>query len=379
MARYVVAVDDSGGIEPLIKEFGSYAEGARPVITMASFLILEEFLEEFNSDWTALRRSMASDLSIDDPPPIHLRLMYGEKLPGKHRKKPNPYAVVGTNPPAPKAEFEQTLSWLEIAMSIIQEYSYRAKRGCGYVVVSFSREELAANLLEYFKSPELRAEMMFIRHHSVRPRQNMYKNYQKKMASAILTPFTQLLGYLDQVMHLSKSTANFLVDPFHDSAGLDTEELLDIIQKMGDLAYIESIKIGDPDESAVLQAADMIAYIWRRAEETQRKTMKPDKPLMDVWRKYPLSPLIPGTMQQIKAGLFARKKHWLYEMQAVHYALARREIEASDSNFAAEYLVSVEEFLERVKSKTVVRDATGKPVGTSILKDPSVAKGLSIL
>jgi hypothetical protein len=371
---YVAAFDDSGGIEPLIGEFGRFKKGDHPIAAVAYFLLRKDLQEDFDTSWNALRSTIQQRLGCKQLPPIHLRLMYGRTLPDEYRGGWNPYARPDKKP---IADFAETCKWLSDAIEIIERFG-RYKHAVHWQAYAIQRTEAAASLIRYFNAPASRAEMMFIRQHSEGLYKNMYKRYHQKLTSVLLPRFVDLLGYLNEDMNITKASAELSIDRFKDSSGVDTKGILSTTNSVCQLQNIISMtRVSDADDTPICQAADLLAFLVFRTAMGKHSYIKADEAASTLMRQLNWASRLHN--RNTEKYLALRNPSWSVYTHTVHYALARQEIEQSHPTFADEYLVTPSGFLQRVLKGQFLLDTDGKPAGTSVFRDPSVISRSEVL
>lgn len=362
MTDYISAVDDSGGIEPLVKWGGTFVPGDHPITGITFALLRSDQLEIFNDQWSNLRQEIGTYLGTATPPPIHLRLMYGRKLPPVYRQRPNPY--VGT-------PFVKICEWIDKALGILQTMSLRPRTFTAFNL-SMSREQAARSILTYFGEPALVAEMQYLKEESVQHRHGMAKRYLNKLASPLLPLFTNSVLFLDVMMQLlGNKTVSLHVDRFSDSHSLDALEVIDAVNRVSDLQHIRSIQItADGDDVPLAQAADLLGFINFRFDMAIAKHIQPDLALIDIVRKREPKKFITANIGHVVSRRYPRTESITRPIQ---YAVARKVIESVDGNFAQTHLISVLEMRERIWELMNLNESYP---GVSILRDASVCAHL---
>lgn len=361
MADYVAVIDDSGGVEPLIRWGGDFVSGDHPITCLMALVIEDNLLEEFDAKWLILREKIQTALNTSELPPIHLRLMYGRNLPPKYRGKPNPYL---------NSNFDQIVDWISEGLEIIKDFNHQRK--LAWVSASKSREIAAEPLKQYWNDPDLVAELHFLKHHSRGIRKNMGEKYLKKVASPLLPLLTEILLYLHEMMKVfGNKNVSLKVDPFSDAHGLDAKTTFETISTLCNLSNLTSIEVmRDGDELSISQAVDLLGFINFRFTMMQLKHIRNDRIVTELTQRYKMKPLFSANINHI----ISRKYRNISAITTtIHYAVARRVIEQIDVSFADEYLVSIEELKHRAEEfiKNGAMNA-----GLSILKDPSVCQHL---
>ena len=359
VADYIAAIDDSGGIEPLVKSNGDFVEGYNQITGLTAVFVRADRLEEFNSRWNGLRERIQKELGCDAPPAIHMRLMWGKDLKKMHRRKPNPYV---------DATFDQIKGWIGAALEIIFDMN-RDPRALNYYPLSAVRSEAAERLTRYFSDPFHRAEMEFIKAHSRGSYKKMYQHYHNRLASPLLPLLTTLLRMLNEAMLTVRRTIAIDIDQFGDSHGIDAVEVYKVISSVSELQQIASVRrVTDADETPLSQAADVISYLNFRAQSISKGFTKWDADLAELVNPY-TDRLRAFTSANLKHRI-TRRENAAVKDYCIHYALARKQIVNDHPKFAEAHLVSVEEFLKRA----IEASREPRSGGISVLKDWTVCR-----
>lgn len=287
MAEYISAFDDSGGSGRLVDGLGRpiTKSSFRPFPTIAGAIIRKDQYGLFHERWQELCSDIGRDLGVASAP-IHLRLMYGKRLPPYRNRSggiPNPYAERdGT----PKLAFTKTVEYLSRAVGLFSDFSSQARVATTLSITMF-RSGLTEELVRYYQNPEFYREMMFLRENSEGRYKRMYERYQGRSASALLRLWIRLIAEFEQFAHVMRlSSIDFIVDRFHGSAGIDSDEFLEYAREIAQLEYIGASRIvSDPDHEPLLQFADLWAYITRRRREVAGRVIKPDPVVEALYKK----------------------------------------------------------------------------------------------
>ncbi len=324
MPDYVATIDDSGGIEPLVKWGGIYVPGDHPIACITALLLHTNALDEFDTMWTGLRSKIQEYLQCEELPAIHMRLMYGKNKPQKYRGKLNPYA---------DCDFEKIKEWITEGAKIITHFQNQPQ------VLHWSttyelRENLGEGVLRYFSEPQLVAELDFLAKHGKRSAKRSFaQRYLKKMASPLLPLLTRKIIQIDEIMRQLRNKQVLLqVDPFADASGLDAGEILEAINKVFELKHIVGIEVtADSDNVNLAQAADLIGFTSFRKAMIQHNFIKPDAILFEVCNLSTKGP------QFVKANYEHITNRRLQQTAglgvSIHYAVARAAVEEIDPDF----------------------------------------------
>lgn len=340
MSDYVATIDDSGGIEPLVKWGGIYVPGDHPLACITALLLHTDALSEFNAMWTGLRGEIQEYLQCEELPAIHMRLMCGRNKPRRYRGRPNPYA---------DCDFEKIKEWIAEGAKIIT-YFQGQPQVLHWSTTYELRENLSEGVLRYFSDPQLVAELNFLAKHGKRSAKRSFaQRYLKKMASPLLPLLTKKIIQIDEIMRQLKNKQVLLqVDPFADASGLDAGEILEAINKVFKLKHIAGIEVmADSDNVNLAQAADVIGFTSFRQAMVKHSFIKPDNVIFEVCDLRTRGPKcvkanyehIANRRLQQSAGLGV----------SIHYAVARAAVEEVDPAFANTHMLTVTEFYEQAK------------------------------
>lgn len=351
---YVATIDDSGGIEPLVKWGGIYVPGDHPLACITALLLRTDALDEFNAMWTGLRGEIQEYLQCEELPAIHMRLMYGRNKPRRYRGRLNPYT---------DCDFEKIKEWIAEGAEIITHFQ-KQPQVLHWSTTYGLRENLSEGVLKYFSDPQLVAELNFLAKHGKRSAKRSFaQRYLKKMASPLLPLLTRKIIQIDEIMRQLRSKQVLLqVDPFADASGLDAGEILEAINKVFELKHIAGIEVmADSDDVNLAQAADLIGFTSFRQAMVQHSFIEPDGILFEVCKLGVKGP------QFVKANYEHIANRRLQQSAglgvSIHYAVARAAVEEIDSDFVSTHMLKVTEFYEQA------RIAKSKHNGYSILKE----------
>lgn len=365
MGEYVLAFDDAGGIEPLIRWDGSLVTGDHPVTTLTWVMLARRDLDAFNERWTHLRRKIQRELACPELPAIHLRLMYGRTLPRKYRARPNPYLG---------ASFDQVLGWIEDAYRLIWTFGRRSRK-LEFGTVQGVRAEMARPLQAYVADPRLRAELLFMEQECRKIGQRrLAERYLKRVASPLLSLFREGMIYISEILRAyGARDADLFLDSFSDSHGIDADEVVKSIQEIEGLAPIASVQRVDADDVPLVQAADLLGWIAFRKELFRFRGQDPDPLLARIENKYAFGGLTPADFGKIRRRVALNYDKMAPAAQGVFYLVARRIIETDHPAFAERHMVTVEELMARIEA---INRGHVSVSGISIIKDPTVCEHL---
>ena len=347
MKHFVIAFDDSGGVEALCRWDGTPIPGDHPITVLTGFFVDRVAHTEFEARWNAIRRETQAHLGFDTLPPVHMRLMWGRTLPPRYRRQPNPYL---------EADFSDIQRWVSQYWAVIDEFVKR--RLAGWFFNTLHRQAAAEAQRQYLQHPEFGQEMRFIRARSRR----LYRGYHRLTNSPLLMLYTRSLLYAAEITRATgaQSIMDVLVDSFGDSHGIDTAETVTTMKRIASLDHIGTVeRVADGDASAPVQAADLIGYTRFRLEMMVGGHIRPDHALATI---APQRDGISVTSANIPHKVRLRHGDLRAVAIPLHYALARAFVAARDPAFAETYLVGVAELRDRLHAVLA-----NEPVGVSVL------------
>ena len=361
MGEYVVAFDDAGGIEPLVRWDGTFIEGDHPVTTLTWVMLSRKDLRAFEERWTHLRAKIQRELGCHELPPIHMRLMYGRTLPRKYRGRRNPYL---------DASFEQILGWVEDAYRVVWTFGRRSRK-LELGTVQNTRLQMAQPLQAYLRDPALRAELLFMEEQCrIVGKKRLAERYLKRVGSPLLALFREALIMVIEVLKEYRAhNVDLLIDSFHDSHGIDADDVVQGIQALEGLDGISSVQRVDADDIPLVQASDVMGWFAFRKRLFELRGSPPDPLLQGIAEKYPFGGLTNAEMDKIKRRVGRNYSLVAPPAQGVFYLVAKRVVEMEYPAFAEEHMVTVEELMKRIAEI----QAAGTPAnGIPILRDASV-------
>jgi len=362
VSRYIAALDDSGGIEPLLDWNGNFIEGAHPITSLSALIIKESARAEFDRKWNRLRLKIQRQLGCEVLPPIHLRIMYGRTLPKRYRGRDNPYL---------NADFENILGWIEDAYRLIWTFG-RKTETLVWRTKSRTRRQLADMIVGVHENPQYKAELQFLKENSKSKRtKNMGLRYYKRTVSPlILIMLEMFLNISEIVSEVKGKVVNFIIDPFEDAHGVDTGEIIDVFRSTDGIDNIGTVTRADnADEVPLVQAADLIGFMMFRKSLFEFRGEELDPLLDNIYRKYEFS--LPD-LAKVDRRIERKFKHVMERFQVVRYLLAKQQIDKVAPKFSEKYMIDADEAYRRMKQAR--SDTNAK--GILILKDQSVCSHL---
>ncbi len=146
-------------------------------------------------------------------------------------------------------------------------------------------------------------------------------------------------------MHMAgNKKVELLIDPFQDSAGIDTAEILLATNNLCTLEHINLItRVEDPDNIPLCQAADLISFFMFRMKMIQAKHIKLDPVALSLMRRWPIEQGF-FELRKVRGNLYWRNPDWRHYAHAIHYALARQEVVTVYPAFAEQHLITTSLF-----------------------------------
>lgn len=337
---FYFAFDDSGGIEPLLKQDRTVQPGQFPFAIIAAAGINTKYYPAFCDDWRALTAEIGQDLGLNGPAPIHARLMFGNNKPPKYRGNPNPYL---------SATHEQASSWFLRAARIFGKYGQIQQGGMGFMCTA-DRASRAQQHATSLNVPQALAEGEFLKlavdrkHHK-----DFHRKYIAHVTAALIAPTFDTLQRIHRTLEHCSSTCEAWFDSYTDSAGFDDAYIAGFIRQQLQLTTITSTKrVTDVDAEPLCQAADVLAYIEFRKQlflHRQKEGLNP--PFEEMTQ-------LASTAATTKGLCAADVNHWADKQNAkqavqkqktlAHYASAHYELSQYAPEFVAENLKTLAEF-----------------------------------
>lgn len=333
---YVLAIDDSGSIGPLLTKKGTPSLENDATVLIVCFGLPVKHLDNFNADWTDLREAIREDLRLPYAPAIHARMMYGRRVDPKYRGRPNPYANV---------PFDKRTAWLNAAMHIISAYG-NLENPCleqSYIV---GRAKIFDDFVEVMTQCKLWHDISYL---TSKKNSRPLKLTTQRLSSPLPPLIALMLGLVDLgLKYLGDKRAAILFDPFDDSQGVAEETVKQIITETFDFRRISRMeRILSSDDIPIAQAADILAFWMRRLDQGVRGEIEMD------------TNVEPATITAHPA-LIAANQDWdrktfatdLRARLVVQYAIFYEAIRALDTSFH-QILVSPKGFHDRVEANRV--------------------------
>lgn len=333
LADYVIAIDDSGGIEPLLSSDGNYHVSKQTIFLLGAYGIPLSTYLDFNFDWNELRTQIKLDLSATCLPPIHMRLMYGKTLPEKHGVLLNPYR---------HADFaEQIMPWLNYAKALMFYYS----TGRGPIVEQQyvgPRYAFYSEFCKIMTRTKLWKDLRYLKKHY----KAGYRFAVSRLSSPIPRTLGRLLGLINEHLRLEGKTAIIIYDKFNVSQGVTDATVDEVINRLGFSHIVATYKVDSSDNVPLVQATDVYAYTMHRMNLGIRGDISTD------------SNLVPFHLESHPMA-FEANKRWdnhLFEndwhkQMLLQYAILREGAAlAKNGKTLYPLLVTVDEFAERLEA-----------------------------
>lgn len=350
---FILAFDDSGGIEQLCDWEGNPIAGDHPITLLAGFLVATEAVPKFERLWNELRVDIGSHLGCP-PPPIHLRLMWGKSVKRKYRGGDNPYVY---------AEFDSIQAWLVEAWAIVDDLV--RNRQAEWFWMEGNRASLASAQSRFIRDSNFRQELDLIKARS----RKLYRGYHRIITSPLLGLYTDALRNADEIMRAAGpvTTLDVLVDSFADSHGIDALATVEEMKVHGGIERIGTVsRVENSDQSPLVQAADLIGYSMFRNQMMNYRHISEDVPFRSIAGNKSGQSLSPANIPHRVRKRYRDRPQTALTM---HYALARAFVESKDPEFANQYLIPVDEF-DRRAFLAINNNAAGVSVLAHPLADP---------
>ncbi len=357
MPDLTIAIDESGGIEPLLnyKTLEVHVNHPHAVCFSGASIIVSSELEQFEANWNSLCKSISDKLCLDYLPPIHLKLMWGTTKP-KHEYSniPNPY--VGCS-------HEEIYGWVVAAFEILKEYE-RNKRCMWFLYTEERRKESSVGLQRYYASDEGKKEVAFLK----KIGGSGYRAYHVIATSPLLITLGDLLYNINVLCARKYKTAEILLDNVEEYTGFDALSASQMLQNKIGLDKITSItKLNhggiEYRNHPLLQAADLRLFFRNKAFVSN------DNAANTLLGMYPEPPDHFIGPPYAYTRTLSNPKHyaWRSQLMLLRYELARTKALAK-APYLEKYIISSEEFEDRVRTQEKL-----------YLKDPNLNPGVFIL
>lgn len=331
--EFITGLDDSGGHAALFRADGKrIVSEKQPLVGVAAVSVSRPLVDDFEGSWNNLRARIQAELGLASPPPIHVRWMWGSSRPDKHK---NPYL---------NATKEQAAAWLTEAVEILVRFQgYRYEFG---VLGEFYQRTNMQDLLEPYYDPAApwRAERDYLASREI-PK-DLYKVYHRATVYPLLRTLPHAFWQLDaSVKNIGGKSSRIIVDAFTGIEGVGAPEVLRATQELAQLKRVSEMSVVDAyEDSALVQAADVVAWSYNRLVTQDRAGIK-DIPFLEVfWPMLRVGRSLGGTplSRQVKkpAGTSA-------ETLCIVYSLARAAVAEKWPDFVEEMFVHVDEFHRR--------------------------------
>ena len=278
-ADYLIALDDSGGIEPLLNASGNLQATRSSIALISAYGLPFKYVRDFDRDWNELRTHIKQELNASFLPPIHMRVMYGRELDLKLRGHPNPYK---------SADFhKQILPWIKYATYLIGHYSHGEQHHIDQLYFG-DRHEIFSLFTTTMTRTKLWKDLRYLR----RTRKKSYKFALSRLSNPLPRLLAFQLGLLNETLKNMDETAVVVVDNFEASQGVSAQTVQQVVTRLG-FTQIKRIHRGTvSDNVPLIQAADILAWYTNRNETKMRNGSKLDDDL--------IMPLVDGTNRLIR-------------------------------------------------------------------------------
>lgn len=357
MQHFKIAIDESGGIEPVIN-YKTLRPHVNPFQThsyVGAAILNAEIEEEFNFLWNGLRQEIGNQLEIDYLPSIHMRLMWGKDRPRKHSGLPNPF-LIPTN--------EQIFDWVNKALIISHKFSFD-KQALRFRFMIQDRKQAGKRFLHYYSHPVFEKEVKFLKalHGPA------YRRYHAIATSPVVDSLGRILFETNYYLGLNRAKGDFLIDNNPDVAGYNLLSVLQVFKENGKLSNIVNVQTLQDmslsyEDIPLVQLIDLQTYLYNKHFTSNGK----DEIVANLLTRYPHphhkqgNKIINYEKFQKANELMVRK-----DLILIRYEIARREA-IQIAPFLEDYFIDIEEFKKRA-SKLQKTSA-----GVSVLKEKWLEK-----
>lgn len=342
--EFTFALDDSGGIEPLLNKKGEIQQSQFPFFAIAAAGINKSLQDRFEDEWRRLQQKIQVDISSSVMPPLHARLMFGKSRPPKYRSNDNPWLHV---------PHENSIYWYLEALKIFGNYA-RIRQGATAYSTSHYREELAQSWLGAVSTEKAKEEAEFLKMYDRKSYPKLYQKYITHASASLVEPTLDIITMIQEAMRQSGSSAKLLLDPYSDSSGFKDSAVFGFMSKHLSFDNISEISIvTDSDNEPLCQVADLIAYSFFRSElyksRKQSGIQVPDEPMINLSKKVLLGkPICAKDIAKWIAGIKNQPKIIRLHV-AARYASAHFEMASYAPEFVENCLRTPDEFLSSIQ------------------------------
>lgn len=252
-ADYLIALDDSGGIEPLLDASGNFKVAQNPFVVICAYGLPSQSVRSFNKDWNELRTHIKQELNAAFLPPIHMRVMYGRSLPEKLRSQPNPYK---------SADFHKHIvPWLNYSRYLIGHYSRGEQHHIDQLYFG-ERQGVHSMFTTMMTRTKLWKDLRYLR----RTRKKYHKFTLARLSSPLPILLAFQLGLLNETLKNMRKTAVVVIDSFDSSQGVSALTVQQVVTRLGFTQIKRIHRAQTSDDVPLIQAADALAWFTNRNE-----------------------------------------------------------------------------------------------------------------
>lgn len=352
--EFVTGIDDSGGHAALFEPNGKrIVSPNQPLVGVASVSVSRPLLGAFERAWDRLRARIQSELGLAEPPPIHVRWMWGAKRADPHK---NPYL---------HASQEQVAEWLAEAVKTLVHFQGQRYQ-FGILAEFYPRAHMQDLLEPFYSDASTRVEHIYLASRLV-PK-DLYRIYHRATMYPLLRTMPYLFWQLDaSVKNIGGKSTSIVMDAFTGTEGVEAPEVLRATQDLAQLTRLDHMAVVDNyADSALVQAADVIAWSYNRVA-TQGLSGTQDMPFLKVF-----GPILRAGRSLAGTTLdqrIAKPQGTSSTTLCIVYSLARGAIEKQWPDFVEENFVDVDEFHKRAQAAYDVRG-----YGISVLTESAKAR-----
>lgn len=331
-ADYIIALDDSGGVEPLLNRCGNFHLTKKPMVVLCAYGVQSNLVESFNGEWNELRTHIKRKLRADFLPPIHMRVMYGKSLASHIRGHPNPYI---------EADFhDQILKWIFYAKFLMRDYSFYEGHHIDQMYLGH-REAFHSAFCQLMTRTKLWKDLRYLK----RTRPSYYEFALSRLSSPLPKVLALQLGLLNEILKESRKSAVVVFDSFDASKGVTERTVQEVVSRLGFTQIRQLQRVENSDQIPLVQAADVFAWHVNRTSLMMQNKMEHDPNILPVM------------FDSVSTAAWTANHNWdqhqfvrsIHQQLILQYAIFRESVLATKKVRAlAPLLVSNEEFEARI-------------------------------
>ena len=352
---FLVAIDESGPYERLVshKDFSiHYPPESDPYFVLGIVVLRSSQRARFNKDWNDITAQIAEELGLDYLPPVHLRLMWGDRKPywlDKRRGIENPYKW---------ADRVQVKGWIEKAFKVIDKY--QREGSLRWFTYHEDVRPIAVQWEQYFKYGDFKKEFEYLKHHvGAKP----IRHYLAAVSSPLIHGLSKSIVFLTNSIpsaYREVPRVGVLFDNTQDLVGFETTKALQyFLNRSDEVNYTVLGRLEDAgvkyEQFPLMQASDLVGFFFRKRLNKDPIAAyfieKYGSFVPRAWRKRRTKEVVKLNPQEAELLSFI-----------LRYELGYKRATEESKKFE-DLVADPSEFIARIKRKPV-------RVGVSILKEP---------